>query len=220
MKRFDCEQRSPEWFALRRGIPTASEFHRIITPVQGQLSKQCDSSIYDLIGALVDPSGACDESGYENGHMERGRHLEPEARGWLSLSLDMDIEQLGFCLSDCGRWGCSPDGLFVDTATGLHHGLEIKVPKPSTHAAWLHAGGLPDSCKCQVHGGMAVTGRSRWTFLSYQPRTVGLPPLVVQIERNDFTDKLAAALEQFWDRYRDVASELGVSIDKLAVGSG
>src|SRR5262245_12527835 len=104
MKRFDCQQGSPEWFALRRGIPTASEFHRIITPIRAQLSKQCDSYIYDLIGALADSSWTFIDTGIENGHMERGRQLEPEARGWLSMTLDVDIEQVGFCLSDCERW--------------------------------------------------------------------------------------------------------------------
>jgi hypothetical protein len=218
MKRFDCEQRSPEWYALRRGIPTASEFHRIITPVQGQLSKQCDSYIYELIGALVDPNGASDESGFDNGHMERGRQLEPEARGWFSLSLDVDIKQVGFCLSDCGRWGCSPDGWYVDAATSLPHGLEIKVPKTSTHAAWLHAGGLPDSYKCQVHGGMVVTGLSRWSFLSYQPNSVALPPLLVQVERDEFTDKLSRALEQFSNRFQEVADRLGISLPEPVHG--
>jgi YqaJ-like viral recombinase domain len=213
MKRFDCEQGSAEWFALRRGVPTASEFHRIITPVQAQLSKSCDSYIFDLIGELADPTGVCSMPVFENGHMERGRQLEPEARGWLSMTLDMDIEQVGFCLSDCGRWGCSPDGMIGDNC-----GLEIKVPKPSTHAAWLHGDGLPESCKCQVHGGMAVTGLSRWSFLSYQPRAVAMPPLLVHVERDDFTDKLAAALEQFWKRYREVAGDLGVSLEKNPIG--
>ena len=44
MKRFDCEQGSPEWFALRRGVPTASEFHRIITPVQAQAQPPKDEA--------------------------------------------------------------------------------------------------------------------------------------------------------------------------------
>jgi hypothetical protein len=123
------------------------------------------------------------------------------------MTLDVDIEQVGFIISDCGRFGCSPDGMI-----GGDCGLEIKVPKPSTHASWLHAGGLPESCKCQVHGGLAVTGLSRWSFLSYQPHTVALPPLMVHVERDGFTDKLAAALEQFWGRFREVAGQLGVTL--------
>jgi hypothetical protein len=170
--------------------------------------------IFDLIGALADPSGMCAENAFENGHMERGRQLEPEALGWLSMTLDVDIEQIGFIISDCGRFGCSPDGMI-----GGNCGLEIKVPKPSTHASWLHEGGLPESCKCQVHGGMAVSGLSRWSFLSYQPRAIALPPLVVHVERDDFTDKLMAALEGFWDRYQKVAGQLGVSLDRLATGN-
>src|SRR5512142_2020977 len=40
MKIHDVAQRSPEWHALRLGKPTASEFHKIITPKTGKLSSQ------------------------------------------------------------------------------------------------------------------------------------------------------------------------------------
>jgi hypothetical protein len=30
MQIIDCEQGSPEWFAARAGIPTASEFHTVM----------------------------------------------------------------------------------------------------------------------------------------------------------------------------------------------
>jgi hypothetical protein len=40
MKIHNCTQGTEEWRKLRAGIPTASEFHKIITPKTGQLSKQ------------------------------------------------------------------------------------------------------------------------------------------------------------------------------------
>jgi len=67
---------------------------------------------------------------------------------------------------------------------------------------------------------MVVTGLSRWSFLSYQPRSVALPPLLVQVERDEFTDKLSRALENLSDRFQEVADRLGVSLLQPVIGSG
>ena len=38
----NVEQRSEEWFSLRLGIPTASEFHNIVGNTTGELSRSKD----------------------------------------------------------------------------------------------------------------------------------------------------------------------------------
>ena len=47
---FDFAQYSPEWWNVRRGIPTASEFDRILTPATGKPSKSADGYACQLIG--------------------------------------------------------------------------------------------------------------------------------------------------------------------------
>jgi hypothetical protein len=49
-----CDQGSAEWFARRLGIPTASEFDRIITAAKGDLSKSASK----YAQALVIPTAA------------------------------------------------------------------------------------------------------------------------------------------------------------------
>lgn len=184
----DVVQRSDEWFSLRRGRPTASEFSRIISP-GGKESKSQDGYIDELITEMVDPGSV--KSDFYSKHVEHGRECEPIARSWYSFERDIDVEEVGFCLSDCGRFGCSPDGLI-----GEDGGLEIKCPMLKTHISWLRRGVLPDDHKCQVHGELLVTGREWIDFVSYSP-SVDVPHLVVRVYPSDFTKKLADELESF-----------------------
>jgi len=133
-----------------------------------------------------------------------GKELEPFARDYYADKTGFEVVEVGFIEHDSGGFGCSPDGLVyvnqVHEHSGnvhvvdmvLSHGLELKCPIPQTHLRWLLAGTLPDEHKIQCHAGMAVTGLSRWDFLSYCP---GDPPLLVTVERDDFTDRLEAGLK-------------------------
>ena len=195
MKIIHCEQLSPEWWEARRGVPTASNFDRIITPKTGKPSAQMDGYIDELIGDLdsLNPP-VFSQNGY-TAAMAEGRDSEPEARLFYSLERDVDVCEVGFVLSDCGRFGCSPDGL-VDPDGGL----ELKCPLPRTHVGYVRAGKLPDEYKPQVHGCLAVTGRAWWDFLSYAP---GMPPVLVRVTPDDYTAALKEALEVFWEKYAD-----------------
>lgn len=214
MRYFDVEQSSEEWFLLRRGVPTASNFDRVLTPAKAQLSKQADSYIAELIGetmSLIPPDGI------ENATtraMQWGQRCEAEARSWYSMHRDCDVANGGFCMSECGRFGCSPDfivGLELaeemdyDSDKG-HYAVarlagagELKCPQSQTQVEYLLDGQLPTAYRWQVHGHLWVTGAPWCDFMSYHP---GLEPLLLRIERNEDTEMLGKALEAFWERYQ------------------
>ena len=195
MIRLDVEQKSLEWFAARRGIPTSSEFSRIIG-VTGKLSK-AKSYLYELAGARI--TGAKGE-GYQNAAMLRGNELEAEAKAYFELVMGVEVDQVGFVYEDTKRYGCSPDGLFGDT------GLEAKCPSVHIHIGYLLAGVLPTDYFQQVQGSMLVTGFSHWFFCSYFP---GLPALILDVQRDwGFTAALKVALDDF-------CSELDALTEKL-----
>jgi hypothetical protein len=50
MKIHNVDQGSPEWHALRCGVPTASEFSKILTPKTMKLSEQAPAYMYRLLG--------------------------------------------------------------------------------------------------------------------------------------------------------------------------
>lgn len=186
MQIYNVKQYSPEWWAHRAGIPTASRANEIVTPNKGDMSTQVRALINDLIaeklGIQSDPFEATE-------WMQRGKDLEPEARAMFELEYETDVEPVGFITNSiCGTtFGCSPDGL-LDARTS---GFEVKCPKPETQIGYLLGNKLPEYYKPQVHMSMAITGLPSWFFMSYHP---DLEPLYVLVPWDGYTDKVRDAL--------------------------
>ena len=198
MKVFTFDQYTPEWWAARRGVPTASEFNKVMTPKKMELAAAAEGYIHRLIGDRLDPHYPR-VSEYVSPAMQQGSDREKESRDWYEMERGLDVRKVWFCLSDDGRFGASPDGLVGDDGT-----LELKNPQPDTQVRYLlsDANGpvlLPDEYLCQVHGQLIVTGRAWVDFLSYCP---GLPSFLVRVYPNEFTARLAEALETFWPLYQ------------------
>lgn len=198
MKILDLKQGSPEWFLARRGIPTASNFGKIITPKTGKLSAQAEDLAYELVADLFRLGPPEDKP--VTPAMLYGQETEAEARRWYELERGLDVRQVGLCLTDDGRFGCSPDGL-----VGEDGGLELKCPLLKTQVKYLCEGGLPDEYRAQVHGALIVTGRAWWDFCSYAP---GLPAHLVRVEPDTFTDALRRVLDEFRGIYDRVLAKV------------
>lgn len=194
MRILTCEQRSPEWYAARRGVPTASEFGNIITPKKGDYASAADTYINSLIDELVRPDA---EGGFTgNRHTQRGEMLEPEARELYAFEMDAEPQQVGFILNDEGTLGCSPDSLIADQRGGL----EIKCPDGPAHVKWVRGKTIPDEHKPQVHGSLILTGYDWWDFLSYCP---GYERFLVRVYPDAYTEKLREHLARFLREYAE-----------------
>jgi hypothetical protein len=204
---YDVEQGSPTWHTLRRGIPTASEFDKIITPAKGELSKQWTKYAAQLIGDVTSPYYPEHAESFTNRAVRWGQECEESARRWYAAHHSVNVTNGGFCMTDDKRFGCSPDGLVNGDGA-----LELKCPNASTHAEYLMAGQiLPAEYKPQVHGELIVTGRKWVDFVSYAP---GLPALLVRVTEDDFTAKLRAALEEFYPKFRKLLGEMTGKIEQ------
>ncbi len=202
MKIVKCIQGSDEWWEYHRGRPTASSFDRIITPKKGDLSSQSEDYIAELVAQRLLPGLKVAPENYISRAMLDGIQLEPEARNWYQLERDIHVEQVGICLTDCGRFGASPDALIPKIGGGGHEGgLELKCPTPKVHVGYLVKGILPDEYRCQVHGELWVTGLPWFDFVSYCP---GLPPFIVRVTPDAFTAKMGLVLEQFYKNFETV----------------
>lgn len=193
MRIIDCEQKSPEWYAARLGVPTASEFGRIITDKKMEYAAGAATYINELIDELYRPDAERGFSG--NRHTERGNLLEDEARDLYAIEADVIPQRTGFILSDDGMLGCSPDSL-----VGTDGGLEIKAPDGPKHIEWLRAGGLPLEHRAQIHGSLIITGRDWWDFLSYCP---GYPRIMIRVTPDKYTVVLRSYLARFTAEYAD-----------------
>lgn len=207
MKIIDCPQLSQEWWEARRGVPSASNFGRILTPAKRGYAKGARSYAYELIAELValNPPWLSNQgTPFRSTAMQNGVDTEPEARGYYTMTTGNEVCQVGFCLTDDGRFGCSPDGLVGDEG-----GLELKCPDLKTQVEYLDRGVLPPEYAGQVHGQLIVTGRKWIDFLSYAP---GLPAFLLRITPDDFTEALAAGLDEFWDEYSDLKRKFGLEL--------
>lgn len=164
LKIIDCVQGSPEWLKARLGIPTASNFDKIMTN-SGAQSKQRQKYLYQLAGEAVTGEYV---QGYKSPAMQRGNELEDEARKLYAFIKQVEVKQVGFCHLDLAGLsaGCSPDGLIGDN--GL---LEIKCPNMTTHIEYLLTPAkLGDDYWSQVQGQLYVTDRDWVHVLSYYPK--------------------------------------------------
>lgn len=206
-----CPQGSPFWWELRKGIPTASSFDEIMTPAKCLPSIQADAYGRRLCQDLLEPNphwlteGMTRPPSRVTSAMERGQEIEPTARRFYAAATENRVRLAGFCLTDDRKWGCSPDGLIVDGLGEFQGGLELKCPMPHTQDLYLAKGELPLAYKCQVHGNLLVTGLPWWDFLSFCPDK---EPLLIRVEPDDFTVKLAETLEAWFPRYLEIRKKI------------
>ena len=189
MIRLNMAQGSREWIQARLGIPTASQFHRIISPKTMKPSASAGGYLYELVAERI-IGESLDE--LVTAYMERGAALEDEAVKFYELQRNLDTERVGFCLRDDGRVGCSPDRL-----VGGDGGLEIKCPSAKTHVGYL-IGEPQNEYRAQVQGCLWITGRDWWDWLSFHP---DMPPALIRFRRDEeFIAALDEAMSEFLGR--------------------
>ncbi len=195
MKILDIEQGTEEWFKARIGIPTASNFNKIVT-AKGDKSKQADKFMYKLAGEAV--SGEIEEQ-FKSSHMERGVELEEEARQLYQIITGNKVDTTGICLDN--GIGYSPDGMIGED--GL---LEIKCPSIATHVKYLLDNKCPTEYVQQVQGGLLITDRKWVDFVSYYPN---LKPLIVRVNRDEeLIIKMKIELELFCNKLKETINKI------------
>jgi len=200
MIRYDMPQGSAEWRLARMGVPTASSFHRIITPKTGKPSQQADAYLHELLAELM-LGRPLDSPTYP--WMARGSELEEEAGNWYEFERDEETEIVGFCTVDSGLYGASPDRL-----VGVNGLLELKCPSPAVHVGYLlfPQRGVDAEYRCQVQGQLLVTERLWCDVVSYHPE---MPKVIVRVERDeDYIALMREANENFCARLAEGKKEL------------
>lgn len=207
MKVLCSKQYDATWWELHRARPSVSNMKKIIQPVKAQLSAQAIEYCYELVAELYDPNYGIVED-YVSAHMKNGTIMEPESRRFYQMERNCDVQEVGIVESDCGRFIGSPDSLVGDDGV-----LELKNPAYKTQIKYLNEGVLPDEHKVQCHGHILVCTRPWCDFMSYCNR---LPPLLIRVVPDEFTLKLAEALENFWKLYNDLRAKIEAGGDPVA----
>lgn len=169
----DVEQRSDQWYILRLGKPTASEFSKIVTS-KGEHSKSAETYALTLAGELF--AGKSLDAWEGNSWTERGREMEAAAIDLYEFTYDVDAQRVGFVTDDNDTMGASPDSLIGDDGM-----LEVKCLKAENHikAIMYHREHhrCPPGYVQQTQGQMLICEREWCDLVFYHP---DLPLLVIR----------------------------------------
>ena len=186
------------WRAVKRGTPSASQFHRILSPGRLEVSAQSFGYLCELVAERI---LNVDISADSTAFMERGTIMETEAIAFYELERGVDTQAVGFCVRDDGIVGCSPDRLVGDDG-----GLELKCPSAAVHVGYL-LDGISTKYRLQVQGALWITKRSWWDLMSYNP---DLPSALVRcFPEKVVQDALDAAMPTFLAELDRATEKLG-----------
>ena len=189
------EQGSPDWFAVRAGKPTASEFATVLAKGEGKTRR---TYLLKLAGEIL--TGEPMES-YQNSHMERGKEHEDAARDRYALLHDAEPVRVGFLEDTDVRAGCSPDALL-----GSDGMLEIKSAAPHILCGYILKDDFPPEHKAQCQGGLWISGRE-WIDISiFWPR---LPQFTKRAHRDEaYIANLASEVRRFNDELAETVERI------------
>lgn len=199
----DVEQNTPEWEALKLGMPSASGYSKFMANYGKPFGEPAYR--YALQIALEQVNGRKAEYSFSNDNMERGHEQEPVAVMLYEEQHFVDVTNGGFF--DWGTHGDSPDGLI--STDGV---LEVKSVIASTHEATIKRGAPDPSYKWQIVGHFDGTKRDWVDFASYCSDYPEWQQLVVYRTYRDAVEKelemLAERRAEFLELVQTKLSEI------------
>jgi len=203
----ECEQRSPEWFALRAGRLTGSAADAITAkPLKsgGEPAVRRDLRVQLAIETLTGKPVQNDV--FVSAAMQRGIDLEGKARDAYEAATGNIVRQTGFVTHPVLQGiGCSLDG-DIRNFEGI---LEVKCPKSATMVGYWTEGILPTEYVPQVMHNMLVTGAAWCDFVAFDDRMPeGLEFFMVRVTReqlqlDEYEGKVLAFI-------REVGAQVGL----------
>jgi hypothetical protein len=170
-------QRTPEWYAARCGLITASEMKLLVTEktLKTAANDKSRAHVFELVGQritqFVEPS-------YESFDMQRGKEDELDAKILYNQHY-APVEDCGFVTND--EWGFklgySPDGLIGEDGLIEAKSRNQKY-QTETICDYLPAGKIPEEFMLQIQTGLMITRRKWCDFISYSN---GMPMVVIRV---------------------------------------
>lgn len=193
------EQGSKEWLDARAGNITASQMHTVMLerdrapfksgPRKGQ-AKPPPKALTDYAHQLAAERLTQKPRNLARGAaLDWGHAVEPAAIAAYQADTGLLVDACGFIQHPTYAFiGASPDFLVGDDGGG-----EVKSPESSEVHLETLLTGLPPEHVEQIQGGLWVTGRQWWDFVSYHP---DFPPdLRLYVQRVPRDDVFIARLE-------------------------
>lgn len=196
-------QRTPEWYAVRRGLLTASDAASALD-VKPYPSYR-GSARSELLHKKITNAPV------NNMFVVHGQKYEDEARAWACEAMGEIVYDVGLVRHETLDWlAASPDGV---TRSGKL--VEIKCPLKRT----IEPGRIPHHYYPQVQVQMEVCDVDQTIFVQYKPAMLSddskafLDIVVIARDRQWFREH-QGELKRFWDEYmreRDSSSRVAAA---------
>lgn len=205
-------QGTQAWFEARIGMLTSSRIADAVRKRKrgdGELQARADLRLELAVERVTQKPS----QHFVSTWMERGAQLEPLARAAYELRVEKEVRPIDFVLHPQIEWsGCSPDGACGNEL------IEIKVPKPETHAQYLLGDCVPKMYLEQMYWQLACCPECESnTFISWCP---DFPePLDIFTCRLPRDEKVIAAMEaearKFLDEVAATVTQLGGGLEAV-----
>lgn len=203
-------QGTPEWFAARRGMCTASEFKKALARDRTKGENTWGQTALDYAMKIAAERMGGEDDPVTTEDMRRGSSLEGEALDAYEGYMMTTVRRRLFFVHDDLPIGYSPDGLVADKdGEGI---IEVKCLKLAGHAeCWLKQE-PPLEYWPQIQGNLWGTGANYCDFIAYNPSVREDRRLcIIRVGRKEqFILDMAMRLKQFCDKVDEFAVRLGV----------
>lgn len=202
----DIDQGTEAWINIRRGLLTASEMCRIITPtLKVANNEKARAHVYEIAAQRI--SGHTEPT-YLGDEMLRGHEDEIEARD-LYREKYAPVEHVGFITND--KWGFtlgySPDGLVGEI--GL---IEAKSRRQKFQVETIATMEIPTEHVIQVQTGLLIAEREWCHYLSYSG---GLPMALIPAEPDpEIQQAIIEAATAFEKKVAEVTAAYRANVEK------
>jgi hypothetical protein len=204
------QQGTSAWMELRAGIPTTSNFDRIMTAgapdwkgeAKGapKASEQRHKYMHHLLAERILQRPI---DGFQSAAMADGNQFEDRVIGGYELDNLCETERVGFVTTDDGLIGCSPDRFRIGPG---RIGVEAKSPTPPVHVSYmLAAAGCSHEYKVQLQGQIWVCELDCVDIVAYCP---GMPTCTFRMNRDDlYIKELSAHVRAFSGQLEEMAEK-------------
>jgi hypothetical protein len=183
----DVEQNSPEWFKLREGKVTTSNFSKIMANYGKPFGEPAQRYAFRIAKEQVTHERI--EEGFTTKAMDDGHIYEPIANRLYEERTFNTVSNGGFCQHEKYDWvGGSPDGLILDQ----NGGVEYKSVIDWTHRNTIKRNSFDPSYKWQYLGNIWLCGLDWLDFAEYGITYTESKQLFIhRVAREDFVDEIA-----------------------------
>jgi hypothetical protein len=192
------EQKTSEWYEIRIGKVTGTDFKKVFGKNWLDYADQIAAE------QITGESDSDNEDGFVSFDMQRGIDLEPLARAEYEKRHNVSIDRYGFIQSsEFHDLGYSPDGV----GQFVRFGIEIKCPRPKTHIRYIRHDKIPTVYFEQILLAFIVCDTIQYVdFVSYCPDLAVRPYFEKRVTREELTEEIQHAKEQLTKFFKQVES--------------